>query len=542
MRTTEPLIDLDDVQGNVYPGFNKDHQTFRFLEISDVPQARLALAELIPHVARSSAVRAYGEARSIIKAQNIGGPSGLTATWMTIALGYTGCAKLFTPSLADGLGEGAFKAGLAIRSPLLGDPLDAAARGHPSNWIIGATGSPPIDLIMTIAGDRREDVDAYASFIDQLLAAYAAPDGLPALRPVRKDLKGDTLGGDLNGHEHFGFKDGISQPGIRGRLAASPETFITPRIIDSSSPLANRFGRPGQVLLWPGQLLLGQPRQNGQDPDIPLEPLPLAAEWLRNGSFMVLRLLEQDVPGFWAQMRSYANQVLSATDDLSTDWIASRVVGRWRSGAPVTRTPAVDNPNLVIDNRVSNDFGFRFDGVAIPLVAGETPLPHLPLSRADPNGMLCPFAGHIRKVNPRDDAVEQGSPNDTLVRMIARRGVPYGTRFADPRHAVSDGSERGLIFVSYQASIERQFEFLMQQWVNGDDAPHAGSGRDAVLGHHLPQGDMLTTSFDVFDKADAGHTVAQTVDYITPRGGGYFFTPSISALTTLATGNLNSEM
>jgi len=333
MTTTEPLIDLDDVQGNVYPGFNKDHQTFKFLEISDVAQARLALAELIPDVARSSAVRAYGQARSIIKAQNEGSPSGLTATWMNIALSYNGFTKLSTPSLADGLGEGAFKAGLALRSPLLGDPLDAAARGHPSNWIIGATGTPSMELIITIAGDRREDVDAYALSIDQRLAAYATPDGRPALRSVREDLKGDTLGGDLNGHEHFGFKDGISQPAIRGRLAASPETFITPRIIDSSSPLANRFGRPGQVLLWPGQLLLGQPRQNGQDPNTPLEPWPLGAEWLRNGSFMVLRLLEQDVPGFWTQMRSYASQVLSATDDLSTDWMASRVVGRWRSGA-----------------------------------------------------------------------------------------------------------------------------------------------------------------------------------------------------------------
>ena len=319
-------------------------------------------------------------------------------------------------------------------------------------------------------------------------------------------------------------------------LKSPQEDFITQRIIGPSSPLAKLFGRPGQVLLWPGQILLGQPRENGQNPLVSLDPLPLVAEWLRNGSFMVLRLLEQDVPAFWVQMRSFAKQVLNTESDDAADWVAARVVGRWRSGAPLTRTPDADNPEFITDNRISNDFGFRFDGVRPPLVSDEAPLPSLPLSKADPDAVICPFAAHIRKVNPRDDSVEQGSPSDTLTRLLVRRGIPYGPRFLDPRHALPDGQERGLIFVSYQASFERQFEFLMQNWVNGDDAPRAGGGRDGVLGHHKPQGEMAPTSINIIDKSGSEHRLAQTSDFITVRGGGYFLTPSITALEHLAAG------
>jgi Dyp-type peroxidase family len=243
------------------------------------------------------------------------------------------------------------------------------------------------------------------------------------------------------------------------------------------------------------------------------------------------------VPGFWRQIRSFAQAVLGSTDDDALDWVASRVVGRWRSGAPIIRTPNVDAADFVADNRVVNDFGFRADGVKPQLVSTESPLPDLPLAKADPNGLVCPFAGHIRKVNPRDDAVELGGPGDTLTHLLVRRGIPYGPAFADPRHATDDQKERGLVFVSYQVSIERQFEFLMQNWVNGDDAPHFGGGRDAVLGRHAPQGEMAATSIAIADKGGAVHQLPQASDFIIPKGGGYFFAPSLTGLERLVSGD-----
>ncbi|KVT31711.1 Dyp-type peroxidase [Burkholderia ubonensis] len=536
MKNQEPLLDLDDIQGNVFPGFSKDHQTLRFLSIAEIGPARALLSDLILDVTTSAMVRDYGLLRKQIKTRRRGGPSGLTSTWINISLGYSGLARLASASIADSIDGGGFKAGLAARSAILGDPLDPAKSGHATQWRIGAPGSPAIDVVITVAGDRREDVDSYLLALDDRFGKHCGADGLPALRKLLPDLEGDTLGGDLNGHEHFGFKDGISQPGILGRLKSDPSTYVVPRILDSASLDANRYGRPGQILLQPGQLLLGQPRQNGIDRTKPLDPVHLQAEWLRNGSFMVLRQLEQDVPAFWAQMRAYARALVGLEDDDTVDWVASRIVGRWRSGAPILRTPDKDDPRFMSDDRVSNDFAFRNTNDHPPLLAaGQPPLPALPLAMPDPEGNICPFAAHIRKVNPRDDSVELGSPDETLVHMIARRGIPYGPALPDPRHATPDEIERGLVFVSYQASIERQFEFLMQNWVNGDDAPHVGAGRDAVLGRHAPQGQVGSTQLTMFDKGGNAHTLPQLGDFITPHGGGYFFTPSLAGLRHLAT-------
>jgi Dyp-type peroxidase family len=232
-------------------------------------------------------------------------------------------------------------------------------------------------------------------------------------------------------------------------------------------------------------------------------------------------------------MRSFAVAVLGRIDDQALEWIGSRIVGRWRSGAPIMRTPNLDDPAFVNDSRVVNDFGFRNGGTKPALAAGQPPLSDLPLSISDPNGAICPFAGHIRKVNPRDDAVELGAPGEVLARLLVRRGVPYGPAFPDPLHAQPDGNRRSLIFISYQASIERQFEFLMQNWVQGNDAPRSGGGRDAVLGTHGPAPNLGLTSIRVTDQNGAQHDVPQIANFITPRGGGYFFTPSIIGLDAL---------
>ena len=124
-------------------------------------------------------------------------------------------------------------------------------------------------------------------------------------------------------------------------------------------------------------------------------------------------------------------------------------------------------------------------------------------------------------MNPRDDAVEQGGPNDTLRRLLFRRGIPYGRPLVDPQHDADDGQERGLIFVAYQASIESQFEFLMQNWVNGDDAPRVGGGRDAVLGRHVPQDGFGTTDMRLADPQGDFKALPQVSDFIIPRGGAY---------------------
>src|SRR5262249_9398078 len=123
------------------------------------------------------------------------------------------------------------------------------------------------------------------------------------------------------GHEHFGFRDGVSQPGIRGLTARQ-------------NPADGNQGLPGQDLLWPGQFVFGYPAQDDED-DKAKGPEPVMAyPWMRNGAYMVFRRLEQKVPEF----RKFVTDQ-SAHLGVDAELLAARMVGRWRSGAPLELVP-----------------------------------------------------------------------------------------------------------------------------------------------------------------------------------------------------------
>jgi Dyp-type peroxidase family len=523
---TEPVLDLEEIQGNILAGFNKDHQILLLLQIRVVDAAKRWLASVSGHIASTAEVLAFNRLRKMVKARRDNAPSGLAATWVNIAFSYPGLTKLTATSETNGLSD-AFKAGMAQRAGLIFDPTDPAQPGHPSKWEFGGTPPTTPDVLLIFAGDDPAVLDALLSRWRSGLAAFTDPAGNPALHEIIAEQRGDTLGGALNGHEHFGFKDGISQPGIRGRISDNPSDFLTARTLDPASPRAGLFGKPGQPLVWPGQFVLGLPRQDDETIAGSLPALDPDPSWTANGSFLVLRKLQQDVPAFWASMGNLTTDFPEQSPMRDAMALASRLVGRWPSGAPVMRSPDADQPAIATNDLLSNDFGFRGATPPLALAQGINPPPSFPPAVADPEGGICPLAGHVRKVNPRDDPTEQSGSADTLTRLILRRGVPYGPALPDPRTSPDDGARRGLLFISYQASIEAQFEFLMSTWVNQLDKPRLSGGRDAILGRHtiapattvtLPGRDGTPTQFPL------------SQDWIVPTGGGYFFAPSISAI------------
>jgi Dyp-type peroxidase family len=366
--------------------------------------------------------------------------------------------------------------GLAERSALLGDPRDGRARGNPGNWLLGGTPATTPDLVVIAASDEAEAREA------EVAAVLRGADGCSALRVER----GDNPSGAMAGHEHFGFRDGISQPAVRG-LGISP--------------------RPGQAHIWPGQIVLGYPTQDRTDPDVPREaPLPGPA-WCRDGAFVVIRRLRQDVAGFWSAVASRAARLR-----MDPVRLAACLVGRWPSGAPLVLAPNADDPALAADPARVNDFRY---------------------AAQDPAGIACPHAAHIRKVNPRDVATEQGSDNDTLARLFLRRGIPYGPALADPTAARrDDGVDRGLMFVAFMASIVDQFEFFPKFWLNAADGPErAGAGHDPLIGQEEDRRGGRTRRFEL-PGVDGARPVTLRFarDFVTPTGGGYFFAPSLIAL------------
>lgn len=315
---------------------------------------------------------------------------------------------------------------------------------------------------------------------------------------------------DEIGHEHFGFKDGVSQPGIRG--------------IDSpDDPLANpNQGHPGQDLLWPGEFVLGYPTQiptadpnaEGPNPNAGTASTAGNDAWTKNGSFLVFRRLAQDVPAFHAQLGTFAQ-----AHGLSVELAGAKIVGRYRSGCPLAALsmqahgsqpsptdPGRANPALAESDALNNAFEFGNDA----------------------KGERVPRAAHIRKAYPRDEETPPLSADDseshTQTRRLLRRGIPFGASFGAAKGG-SAGDPRGLLFLAYQSDIEKHFEFVQRAWVNSPTFPTAPPGlqqpgEDPVIAES-PSGPF---------QIDANAAPVPLSHFVTTTGGEYLFAPSISTL------------
>ena len=508
---------------------------FLFLKIHDRAIAKAWIGDLTPRIATVAEVLMFNNLFRTLRHRQGADPLGLVATWINIAFTYEGIQKLVPATDAERFDPGdPFRIGLPTRSSLLGDPIDPMAIGHPDRWVVGGTdpGKYP-DLLLIIASDDPAHLDAEVTRIRSTIAQ------LPLLGDGTKSLEiifeqpGATRS-DLPGHEHFGFKDGISQPGVRGRISKAAKDFLTPRLIDPTVPESALFAKPGQPLIWPGQFVLGYKLQRADDSIQPQKPLKLSPSWTKNGSFLVCRRLLQDVPAFWNFMEQTAAKLSQQPGfaNITAELLATKFVGRWPSGAPLMRAPLADNPNLAKDHLANNHFLYGADTQKLPLIPiADYPGDGFPQAVQSTFGSVCPFAAHIRKVNPRDMGTDVGGASDTLTRHLIRRGIPFGTPLLDPLQPTADelAVERGLLFISYQTSIENQFEFLTQDWSNLEVNPPPGGGHDAIVGQNQEQGNR-TRKFELMGTDGSRETIEIPIDWVIPTGGGYFFSPSIAAL------------
>ena len=517
--TDEPVLEMAEIQGIAVPGFFKPQQVFLYVRTApNSPRSILdGFQQFLGGFRPTNAAEALADRRAFRKA---GKPTGKVLT--AVGLSFVGLKRLVPD--AEQIESPAFRLGLAARSALLGDPRNPGDPGHASQWEVGAVGQD-LDALFVFAGDIADKV---AEAADK--AAKALTDmGLWVERQV------GAVRPDLKGHEHFGFADGVSQPGIRGRASSDPSDFITARSIDpASAPFeASLYGYPGQSLVWPGEFVLGYPA-SGPDPRLPGPVSTAGPAWTRNGSFLVYRKLYQDVALFWnsiAGLRTPPGGDPIFPSDIA---MAARLVGRWPSGAPVSRTPDGEDKMLGGDPYENNNFMFDADTPDLTYKDGGgkthgTRFPEL-MAKADPIGLACPLAGHIRKVNTRDSASDTGAALSTVSRRILRVGLPYGPPIKD--NYTDDGASRGLLFLSIQASIENQFEFLQARWMNDPLRPKAPSGHDMIVGQNTPANGLR--SCVIFPPASLeATTLSSGQQWVQPRGGGYFFLPSLTALSSI---------
>jgi Dyp-type peroxidase family len=515
----EPVFDSaaqDDIQGNIIPGFNKDHQHFLFLRICKPKEAKVFLREILPRIATMEEViafrRLYRSKRLLLGRHN----TYLCSTWVNIGFSHHAIELLAGKANADAFGDRSFQLGLAQRSSYLGDPTSPSHNGSPRKWKVGGPKNEA-DIVLIVASD-------HTSVLDDLVDLLKLRANAAALEVIFEQ-RGDTLSGDLRGHEHFGFKDGVSQPGVRGKLSSAPGDYITPRYISAGDSRRLYLAKPGQQLVWPGQFLLGEQRQSTEDQVNAAAAASNFPKWAKRGSYLVVRRLRQNVPAFYAFVCRGATRV-----GLTQEKFAAMLVGRWPSGAPILRGPGADNPALGDDDFANNHFIFDDDTRPLSL----NPIPGYPgdaypQAAADFLAQVCPHFAHIRKVHPRDTATEMGKPADSFTRLILRRGIPYGPQLVGVKRPKPKliAQDRGLMFLCYGASIEDQFEFLQRRWSNSASQPNRG-GFDPIIGQNGRQGSRIR--FIDFPTAAGIVRIKVKDEWVTPTGGGYFFAPSISAI------------
>ncbi len=564
--STEPALAMDDIQGNIIPGFHKDFETLLFLRISNPGQCKEWIRHITPCIATAEEVLSFNRLFKKIRYRRGYEAGTVKATWVNIAFSFQGLKKL-RPD-ADQFTDQAFKAGLAARSPDLGDPTGENDEGNPKNWVIGGRGNEA-DILLIVQSDDYEDLQHEVQHIKQSI--YNLRSGntrVPSGVTLLYEEHGANPTGRLSSHEHFGFLDGVSQPGIRGRVSEDPHDVLTPR----QNPRDPDQGKPGQDLLWPGEFVFDyqyqDPKKEVSEPsDDKTETRfhkgklsEAGPTWAKHGSFLVFRRLRQDVGAFHSFLKEQAEKL-----QVDPAFLGAKIVGRWPSGAPILRSVEADNPNLGGNDCANNDFEFfKKDPSLIDDQPDKQPPPDIlppvgtdnqctgsgkfPASHGDRLGQICPFAGHIRKAYPRDDITPAGrsdpsktdeqksdlSEQDTQTHRLLRRGLPYGpvsmSTFEKPIH---DHVDRGLLFVCYQTSIEGQFEFVTRNWVNNPafsqpNPPEAGF--DLVIGQNGQGNRQRTATISLNPVQDKTIQLQANQEWVIPTGGGYFFSPSLSAL------------
>jgi Dyp-type peroxidase family len=389
------MLELDDIQHILLTRTPAMTGRYEFLSFDSPAGGRAWLAELLDRVQSASAARATMDAAE---------------RWITLAFTWNGLRALGLDEDALATFPEEFREGMAARADILGD----TGTNHPDNWVGGLAGDDLHAIAILFARNDNEHRRCTSEH-DKLVARCPGVRSLSIL--------------DLNAtppfnyaHDHFGFRDRLSQPVIEG---AGEEP--TP---GSGAPLK------------PGEFILGYADEDGPPSNLP-QPDILS----RNGSYLAYRRLQEHVGLFRDYLRAHAD-----TPE-GQELLAAKFMGRWRSGAPLVLTPEHDDPELGADPMRNNDFNYK---------------------EMDPHGYAVPLGSHARRLNPRDTAVNMNR------RRMIRRGATYGP--ALPDGAPDDGADRGIAAFIICASLVRQFEFAQNVWINDRSFHELGNERDPIVG------------------------------------------------------------
>ena len=437
------MLELDDIQHFLMTRPHALAARYEFLTFRTPQSGRQWLNGIIDTVGNAQAVKAADAADT---------------RWVTVAFTWNGLRAMGVDEAALATFPDEFREGMAARAEVLGDE----GPNHPDHWVGGLAG-PDLHAIVILFALDTDQRDRSAANHAGLVARC---DGVEVLSSL--DLA--AIPPVEFSHDHFGYRDRLSQPVVEG--------------------MGDTPGPGAAIPVKPGEFVLGYPDEDGDGPRLP-QPEVLT----KNGSYLAFRRLQEHVGRF----RDFLRQHGKTPED--QEMLAAKLMGRWRSGAPLVLAPQQDDPALGADAARNDNFGYK---------------------EMDPHGYAAPLGSHIRRMNPRDTAA-----NMSRRRMI-RRGTTYGPHLPDD--APDDGVDRGIASFFGCASLIRQFEFAQNVWVNDPRFHELENERDPIIGAHDGTFDMT------IPKRPVRRTIKGLPAFTTVRGGAYFFMPGIRALRYLAAG------
>lgn len=436
------MLDLDDIQYIIFtrpPAFTGRYE---FLSFEDAAGARKWLAEI---------------QKKIPSAKQMNSSIEQNKRWVSVAFTWNGLKALGVDEESLATFPEEFRQGMVARAEILGD----TGKNHPDNWV-GQIASPKLHAIVILFASDALELERCLQEHAKLVADCSGVE-------VLSYLELQAVPPFEYSHDHFGYRDRLSEPIIEG----------------SGKEPTPGSGQP----LKAGEFILGYPDEEG-----PPTNLPKPENLSRNGTYLAYRRLQEHVGLF----RDFLCEHGETAEE--QELVAAKLMGRWRSGAPLVLAPEKDDPELAGDFQRNNNFNY---------------------GKMDPHGYSAPLGSHIRRMNPRDTA-----SNMNRHRMI-RRGGTYGPPL--PIDAPDDGLDRGVAAFVICASLIRQFEFAQNVWTNDKNFHALENERDPIIGNQDG-----TLEFTI-PKRPIRKKITGLPAFTTVRGGAYFFIPGIKALQYLTT-------
>lgn len=444
-------VDTKDIQSLVFSGHGRlRHAVAAWLTADDRQTAKIALQDLV----ETRVAFGIGRDPNVPAVQILFSSAGVKA----LDAGRDRLQSLSRP----------FQQGIVSpqRSRALGD----AEQNDPQNWLWRDSNSHALIFVYAIYED------AARSECNRLLQGLAPAWKIERICSIRQPT---------DFREPFGFRDGLSSTRVDIGNGKSPP--------------------PGVALLPPGEIVLGYHTAAGT--------LARPSAFARNGSYAVVRQLDQDVEGFWRFWLS------RGADEKEAIWLASKAVGRWPNGMPISGSIPIDEP-LYDEKIAKGKLSFK----------------------DDLHGDRCPLGAHIRRANPRDGMRIDPELSLELIshRRLMRRGRVYGPepdpawypqkmRLNTKHSSVNDTPDTnpGLLFICLCADITRQFEFVQQTWLNN---PKHADLYDEVDPITAGQGIIGESKRFSIPRAPFRLRISDVRRWVTVRGGGYYFLPGRQAL------------